>query len=245
MTSAGSSRNAPQHSSLDLRLGGLTPLSTTDYPGALSAVLFCQGCPWRCGYCHNSHLIAPDAPAEWGWEEALDFLRRRRGLLDAVVFSGGEATLQDGLKGAMSEVKAMGFKVGLHTAGSYPKKLAALLPLIDWVGLDIKAPFARYDAVSGVPGSGAKAKASLRLIVKSGVDHECRTTVHPGLIAERELVALSKTLFALGARRHVLQAFRAAGCRDEGLNASSDAVALSRLLAAAAAASPRVELRGV
>jgi pyruvate formate lyase activating enzyme len=208
-------------------------------------VLFCQGCPWRCGYCHNSHLIAPDAPAEWGWEETLDFLRRRRGLLDAVVFSGGEATLQDGLKSAMREVKAMGFKIGLHTAGSYPKKLAAVLPLIDWVGLDIKAPFERYDAVSGVPGSGAKAKECLRLLVESGVDHECRTTVHPGQIAERELLALSKTLFALGARRHVLQAFRAAGCRDESLNASADAVALSRLLAAAAAASARVELRGI
>jgi pyruvate formate lyase activating enzyme len=208
-------------------------------------VLFCQGCPWRCGYCHNSHLIAPDAPADWEWEEALDFLRRRRGLLDAVVFSGGEATLQVGLKAAMREVKAMGFKIGLHTAGSYPKRLAALLPLIDWVGLDIKAPFARYDAVSGVPGSGAKAKESLRLLVESGVEHECRTTVHPGLISEPELIALSESLFAFGARRHVLQAFRAAGCRDEGLNATADAVALTRLLAAASAASPRVELRGV
>ena len=245
MTIAGSSRNAPPRSALGLRLGGLTPLSTTDYPGALSAVLFCQGCPWRCGYCHNSHLIAPDAPSEWTWVETLAFLRRRRGLLDAVVFSGGEATLQAGLKAAMSEVKAMGFKIGLHTAGSYPKRLAALLPLIDWVGLDVKAPFERYDAVSGVPGSGAKAKASLRLIVESGVDHECRTTVHPGLITERQLVALSKALFSMGARRHVLQAFRAAGCRDESLNASADAVSLSRLLAAAAAASPRVELRGV
>lgn len=208
-------------------------------------MLFCQGCPWRCGYCHNSHLISPDAPAKWEWEETLAFLRRRRGLLDAVVFSGGEATLQDGLKGAMREVKAMGFKIGLHTAGSYPKRLGALLPLIDWVGLDIKAPFARYDAVSGVPGSGAKAKESLRLLVESGVEHECRTTVHPGLISERELLTLSKNLFALGARRHVLQAFRAAGCRDEGLNETADAVALYRLLAAAAAASPRVELRGV
>ncbi len=187
----------------------------------------------------------PGAAPQWTWEEALDFLRRRRGLLDAVVFSGGEPTLQDGLADAMREVKRMGFLIGLHTAGPYPQKLEVLLPLIDWVGLDIKAPFERYDAVNGVPGSGAKAEASLSLIVASGVDHECRTTVHPALFAESALIALSETLFAMGARKHVLQAFRAAGCRDESLIASADAVALSGLLARAAAASPRVELRGV
>ncbi|MDD5304810.1 MAG: anaerobic ribonucleoside-triphosphate reductase activating protein, partial [Elusimicrobia bacterium] len=115
----------------------MTPLSTTDYPGVLSAVLFLQGCPWRCSYCHNPHLIPADSPPEREWESALAFLRGRVGLLDAVVFSGGEPTLQDGLEDAMREVKAMGFKIGLHTGGAYPERLVALLPLIDWVGLDI------------------------------------------------------------------------------------------------------------
>lgn len=161
------------------------------------------------------------------------------------MFSGGEPTLQDGLADAMREVKALGFKIGLHTGGAYPDRLAAVLPLVDWVGLDIKGPFERYDAVNGVPGSGAKARESLHLIVETGVDHECRTTVHPALISEGELVALSAALFALGARRHVLQAFRPEGCRDGSLVAAHDPVALSRLLERAAAASPRVELRGV
>ena len=152
--------------------------------------------------------------------------------------------MQDGLADAMREVKAMGFKIGLHTGGGYPEKLGAVLPLVDWVGLDIKAPFERYDAVNGVPGSGAKARESLHLIVETGVDHECRTTVHPALISEGELIELSKTLFALGARKHVLQAFRPDGCRDAALLASYDPLALSRLLSAAAAASPRIELRG-
>ncbi|MBI2788539.1 MAG: anaerobic ribonucleoside-triphosphate reductase activating protein [Elusimicrobia bacterium] len=228
-----------------VRLGGLTPLSTTDHPGALAAVLFLQGCSWRCSYCHNAHLIPADAPPQREWRSALSFLHSRVGLLDAVVFSGGEPTLQDGLAGAMREVKAMGFKIGLHTGGAYPEKLGAVLPLVDWVGLDIKGPFERYDAVNGVPGSGAKARESLHLIVETGVDHECRTTVHPALISEGELVALSRTLFALGARKHVLQAFRPDGCRDAALLASHDPVALSRLLAAASAASPRVELRGI
>ncbi|PIR18240.1 MAG: anaerobic ribonucleoside-triphosphate reductase activating protein [Elusimicrobia bacterium CG11_big_fil_rev_8_21_14_0_20_64_6] len=228
-----------------LRLGGLTPLSTTDYPGVLSAVLFCQGCPWRCSYCHNSHLIAPGAEPEREWAGVRAFLLGRKGLLDAVVFSGGEPTLQEDLLRAMREVKDMGFLIGLHTGGAYPERLAPVLPLVDWVGLDIKAHFARYEAVNGVPGSGAKAEASLRLVVESGVDHECRTTVHPALLSEDELLAMSATLFDLGARRHVLQAFRPDGCRDEALIAAHDPVALTRLLDRAAAASPRVEIRGI
>ena len=233
----------PDSKTEGLRLGGLTPLSTTDYPGRLAAVLFCQGCPWSCVYCHNPHLIPPNASPRRDWTSTLDFLRRRAGLLDAVVFSGGEPTLQSGLAGAMRAVRRMGFQVGLHTAGPYPERLAEALPLVDWVGFDVKAPFERYERINGAPGSGAKARESLRLLVESGVDHECRTTVHPALFTAPELAALSESLFASGARRHVLQAFRAAGCRDEALNAADEA-AVARLLEQAAALSPRVERRG-
>lgn len=175
----------------------------------------------------------------------MDFLSRRVGLLDAVVFSGGEPTLQAGLAGAMAEVKRLGFVIGLHTAGPSPERLAEVLPLADWVGLDVKAPFERYAEINGAPGSGAKARASLRLLVDSGVDHECRTTVHPSLFAAPELAALSDELFALGARRHVLQAFRADGCRDEALNAAADEPAVALLIARARALAPRLTSRGL
>lgn len=250
MTSAASSRNAgpassaPPPDSGGVKLGGLTPLSLTDFPGALSAVLFCQGCPWACVYCHNPHLMAADAPAGTDWDSVRGFLRRRAGLLDAVVFSGGEPTLQSGLAGAMREVRAMGFRIGLHTAGPYPERLAEVLPLVDWAGFDVKARFEDYDRISGVPGSGDKARESLRLLVESGVDHECRTTVHPSLFTAPELAELSESLVAAGARRHVLQGFRAAGCRDGELNSAADAAAVSRLLEEAAALSPRAERRG-
>jgi pyruvate formate lyase activating enzyme len=215
----------------------------TDFPGRLAAVLFCQGCPWSCVYCHNPHLIAADAAPERDWSSALAFLHRRVGLLDAVVFSGGEPTLQAGLADAMREVRAMGYQVGLHTAGPYPERLAEVLPLVDWVGFDVKAPFASYDRVNGVPGSGMKARESLRLLIESGVDHECRTTAHPSLFTAPQLAALSESLFSLGARRHVLQAFRAAGCRDEEFNAAAEAD-VAVLLERAAALSPRAERRG-
>ena len=200
-----------------LRVGGLTPLSTTDWPGMLAAVVFCQGCPWRCGYCHNPDLIPPRGKHEIPWEDVIAFLRRRQGLLDGVVFSGGEPTLQRGLAEAMREVRALGFKIGLHSGGAYPDKLAAVLPLVDWVGLDIKAPFDAYARITGAAGSGAPALASLEYILASGVDHEIRTTVHPAQLADAEVEEIAQELYARRVKRYVIQQFRNQGCRDEGL----------------------------
>ena len=97
---------APAHT---LRIGGITPLTTIDFPGRLAAVLYCQGCPWRCSYCHNPELLDATTPAEMDWPQALAFLRKRQGLLDGVVFSGGEPTLQAGLPQALEQVRALGF----------------------------------------------------------------------------------------------------------------------------------------
>jgi pyruvate formate lyase activating enzyme len=83
-----------------LRIGGVAPFSATDFPGRLAAVVFCQGCPWDCRYCQNPHLI-PRAKTQVAWTDMLAFLKRRRRLLDGVVFSGGEPTLQTGLREAM------------------------------------------------------------------------------------------------------------------------------------------------
>lgn len=195
----------------ELRLGGLTPLTTIDFPGRLAAVFYCQGCPWRCGYCHNPELLDATAPPALPWAQALQFLESRRGLLDGVVFSGGEPTLQAALPSALAEVRAMGFQTALHTGGMYPERLAAVLPLLDWVGLDIKGPKHRYDAITGVPGSGAKALASMRSLVASGVAHECRTTWHAGLFGPDELQALGQYLMDGGVRHWVVQECRSAG----------------------------------
>lgn len=161
-----------------LRVGGLTPLSASDYPDRLAAVVFCQGCAWRCGYCHNRHLM-PARGAEIPWPRVVAFLERRRGLLDAVVFSGGEPTLQRGLAGAMREAKALGYLIGLHTAGIVPRMLERVLPLVDWVSMDLKARWADHEGVTGVPGSAARARASAAAIRRSGVACEFHT-VAPG-----------------------------------------------------------------
>ncbi|OJZ09554.1 MAG: anaerobic ribonucleoside-triphosphate reductase activating protein [Thiobacillus sp. 63-78] len=204
-----------------LRVGGLTPLSTTDWPGMLAAVVFCQGCPWRCGYCHNPGLIPARGDSEIPWEAVLAFLRRRQGLLDGVVFSGGEPTLQGALPDAMREVRALGFRIGLHSGGMYPEKLAAVLPLVDWVGMDVKAPFADYPRITGAVGSGGRALEGLQHVLASGVAHEIRTTVHSALLGDAEVASLARDLAGRGVKHYVIQAFRSQGCRDDALRQSA------------------------
>jgi pyruvate formate lyase activating enzyme len=194
-----------------LRVGGVVPFSATDHPGALAAVVFCQGCPWRCGYCQNPHLIPARGAHTQAWPDVRAWLEGRRGLLDAVVFSGGEPTAQPALAGAIGEVRELGFAVGLHTAGAYPRRLAGLLPFVDWVGLDIKAPFSEYEIVTGVSGSGRAALESLEHIQRAGVACELRTTVHPALCPPAALERMARELARRGVRRWVLQPTRAAG----------------------------------
>lgn len=202
----------------ELKVGGCTRFTSTDYPGQLAAVVFVQGCPWRCGYCHNPHLQPRDAVTEIRWGDVLGFLETRVGLLDAVVFSGGEPTLDPALPDAMRSVKQLGFKVGLHTAGIYPGRLEEVLPLVDWVGLDIKTSFDAYDAVTRVTGSAEAARASALAVLRSGVPYEFRTTFHPDLITEKEIAELAEVLAGMGCITYALQDFRAVGCAARELN---------------------------
>lgn len=188
-----------------LAVGGLVPFTTIDFPGRLAAVVFCQGCPWRCTYCHNPHLLPP-GPGARTWPEVLDWLESRRGLLDGVVFSGGEPLLQRGLPAALADVRALGFATALHTAGIYPDRLAAVLPLVDWVGFDVKAPFTEYTPVVGCDGGGA-ARTALELLLAFGVPHEIRCTVPPEL-DDAALDRLRVELAALGAAPPMLQTCR-------------------------------------
>ncbi|MBU0501202.1 MAG: anaerobic ribonucleoside-triphosphate reductase activating protein [Gammaproteobacteria bacterium] len=188
-----------------LRVGGLQPFTTLDYPGELAAVVFCQGCPWGCRYCQNGHLLPSRGEGLIPWDDIIGFLRQRKGLLDALVLSGGEPTLQPALPLAIQQIKALGFKVGLHTAGCFPERLARVLPLLDWVGLDIKALPQDYPPLTGVPGSGEKAWRSLGLLLASGIAHEVRVTVHETLLPPDRLADLIRRLSQAGVRRLALQ----------------------------------------
>lgn len=199
-----------------LAVGGLQPFTTIDFPGALAAVVFVQGCPWRCVYCHNPQLQPRGrhaAPAGPRWAELRPWLRRRARVLDALVFSGGEPTLDPALPAAMREARALGYRIGLHTAGLSPRRLRAVLPWVDWVGLDVKAPLdddALHDRISSVRGTAAAVRDSLNALRASGVAYECRTTVHSSLLENDALERLTADLAQRGVARHVLQPCRPA-----------------------------------
>jgi pyruvate formate lyase activating enzyme len=191
-----------------LNIGGLIPFTTIDFPNHLAAVVFLQGCSWRCSYCHNPHLLEVRKDGN-DWEVLRSFLESRRGFLDGVVLSGGEPLLQSGLADAIASIKEMGFKVALHTAGANPRKLEQYLPMLDWIGLDIKTSFENYSQITKIAGSGDKAKESLALVVESGVDYEVRTTVDPIFFTRNTVLELAKILVAEGVTHYALQECRA------------------------------------
>jgi pyruvate formate lyase activating enzyme len=192
-------------------VAGMAKLTTIDYPHHLSAVFFLQGCPWRCAYCHNRDLqsLKSDKPGV-SWRNAIEFLASRQGLLDAVVFSGGEPTIHPGLATAMREVRALGFKIGLHTNGMFPDRMKALLSegLIDWAGVDVKATRWLYAPVTGVTASAGAVYQTLRLLSQSDIPFEARTTVYRPLLGDNEIVELARELSEVGVGRLRLQSWR-------------------------------------
>ncbi len=212
----GPARPREQRANSDsLAIAGLVPLSTCDWPGKLVATLFAQGCPWSCTYCHNPDLIPTRADGTIPFQRVRDLLAKRRGLLDGVVFSGGEPTRQRALRAAMLEVRDAGFGVGLHTGGAYPGRLADVVDLVDWVGLDIKAPRADYAKITGVGPSGSKAFESLDIVLAAGVDVQVRTTVDPTVLTDADVARIRVELAERGVTDLVLQTVRAEGTRPE------------------------------
>ena len=188
-----------------LAIGGLLKFSTLDYPGKLSAVVFCQGCPHRCVYCHNPDFIDPNGQPNETFSDLIDFLETRKGLLEAVVFSGGDPLIQPSLCEAMQIVKDMGFLIGIHTSGPLPKRFAEVLKIADWVGFDIKTLFDKYEKITQIPNSGNIAKQSFEMLINSGVSYEVRTTVDSRNISFDDLIDIAKMLKSYEVKRWVLQ----------------------------------------
>ena len=175
---APSAASKTEPSADSLAIAGLVPLSTVDWPGKLAAAVFLQGCPLACPYCQNEAILDPKVPGAVPWSQVEALLARRAGLLDGVVLTGGEALRQAGVVDAARRVREMGFGVGLHTAGAYPRALAKTLPHTDWVGIDVKAMPDDYAAATGF-GAGAKAWQSLDAVLEASAERAC-----PALAAE-------------------------------------------------------------
>jgi pyruvate formate lyase activating enzyme len=199
-------------------IGGLQKISLIDYPGKIAAVIFTQGCNFRCPFCHNASLVDPK---QFGIaipeEEILAHLLARKKQIDGVVISGGEPTLQTDLKRFLCEVREMGFCVKLDTNGSKPNVLIDLVDskLVDFIAMDIKHDFCKYEHACGMRVALADIIRSLDFTKNCGVDYEFRTTVVPGIHAENDVVNIAKCID--GAKKFVVQEFSPTSAMDEKL----------------------------
>lgn len=189
-------------------IGGVETFSTVDFPNNMSFVVFMQGCAWKCPYCHNKELQQCLQSTSIDWDEVKTFLYKRKNLLDAVVFSGGEPLLQDNLEYAINEVKAFGYKVAIHTGGVKPKLLAKIIDNIDWVGFDFKAPEYKYKQATGGLDSYKQVAESLGVILNSDVDYEVRMTLDPRFLEIEDVRKAADYLINKGVKEFHLQKYR-------------------------------------
>jgi len=179
-----------------MKIGGLQKISLIDYFGKTCAVIFTQGCNFRCPYCHNPELVYPEHFTESiPFERVYEFLKTRTGLLDGVVFSGGEPTLQEDLIDRIQDVRSLGYAIKLDTNGSNPDTLSEVLPYLDYVAMDIKAPMGdKYARVCGLPVDDYDIRVSMFLIKASKIKHEFRTTFDKDLLENADIIKIKNLI---------------------------------------------------
>ena len=232
-----------------MRIAGLQKLTLLDFPGHVSCTIFTGGCNMRCPFCHNAALVLPEQLADEPdrEEEVLALLKKRRGILEGVVVSGGDPLLQADVRSFIEYVKDLGYLVKLDTNGTFPKKLKELVGagLVDYVAMDIKNAPALYRMTAGVPTLDLAAVEESKDYLLSGVvDYEFRTTVVKGLHTEQSLRGAAEWI--RGAAEYYLQQFKDSGdiIAVEGLGAFS-AEEMQSLAGRIRPIVPTVKLRGV
>jgi len=202
--------NRRQRLSISMIFGGIQKTSMIDYPGKVSCVLFTIGCNFTCPYCHNPELALNRMEQLSSLEEneVLDFLKRRQGLLEGVVITGGEPTLHSGLGGFCEKVKRMGYPIKLDTNGSRPDDLRHLLEksLIDYIAMDVKTDPSRYAPDICPADLTRNLTASIDSILSSGLPHEFRTTCLYPFVDTGIIGRIANSI--KGADLYVLQPFK-------------------------------------
>ena len=202
-------------------IGGVQKTSLVDFPQKVAAVVFTQGCNFRCGYCHNPSLIVPSPHCGEGVEvrgkNFLSFLKTRIGKLDGVVISGGEPTLQSGLYDFIKEIKQMGFAVKLDTNGTNPDEIEKLLNdnLLDYIAMDIKAPIEKYENIVCRNIKQENILRSIYLIINCKINYEFRTTVIKSQLSPNDFEKIGQMIN--GAKRYYMQKFVPSEILDHNL----------------------------
>ncbi len=202
-----------------MHIGGFQKTSLSDFPGRISAIIFTQGCNFRCPYCHNPELADPARFINPLDEETiLGFLRTRRGKLQGIVVTGGEPTVHADLPDFLERLKSLGFRVKLDTNGSNPALLEKVIEakLIDYCAMDIKAPLHKYSELTRSSIDPERIGTSVCLLKSSSIPHELRTTVVDPLLSVKDVIEIGT--MAKGSR-FILQRFRRTKILDPDLSA--------------------------
>lgn len=193
-----------------MRIVGLQKLTLLDYPGKVACTVFLGGCNFRCPFCHNGELLDADIEPIMEPEELIEFLSKRKGILDGVCITGGEPTLQPDLPQLLVQIKAMGFSIKLDTNGYRPDVLRDLTKqgLIDYVAMDVKNSPACYGRSVGIPQLKLdKIEESIRFLLSDTVEYEFRTTVVQELHSEDSIREMGQWLSGLDATKKVTKLF--------------------------------------
>jgi len=195
-----------------IEIGGLQKTTLIDFPGRVAATVFLLGCNFRCPFCYSAELVLPEkikSQPRISEKDFFDFLEKRKGLLEGVVICGGEPTIHTDLPDFIKKIKELGYSVKLDTNGSNPRMLKRLIDdrLIDYVAMDIKAPFGKYDQATGVKVKLDDIKESIEMIKSSCLDYEFRMTVVPTLHEKEDVIQAAKEISP--AKKFFLQNFRA------------------------------------
>lgn len=188
-------------------IGGLQKNSLIDYPGMVSCVLFLSGCNFRCPYCQNPDLVLGNQLSPMNIGDIYAFLQRRTSLLDGVVISGGEPTLQSDLLSLCDIIKGMGYSIKLDTNGSRPKVIKMLLDkgVLDYIAMDIKTDPHDYTPFFQKNSHPEDILHSIHIVKESEIPHEFRTTcVKP--FVDRQIIKNISHLIG-GANLYALQRF--------------------------------------
>ncbi|MGI6444059.1 MAG: anaerobic ribonucleoside-triphosphate reductase activating protein [Candidatus Dojkabacteria bacterium] len=205
------------------KIGGLEKVSLLDYPGKVSSILFTYGCNLKCSFCHNPELVIYPlgSDIEIKEEELFHYLKGRKGLIDAVVITGGEPLIWKDIGLLIERIREMGFLIKLDTNGFFPKELKQLLKkgLLDYIAMDVKWSKDDYTKFSGDKKAVEKVEESIEIIMNSGIDYEFRTTFVKGIhwVEDGEKIAS----MIKGATKYYIQNFRSGKTIDETLDSSN------------------------
>ena len=186
---------------------GFQKLTLLDYPGKVACILFTNGCNFRCPFCHNASLVRAQDGADISDDEVLEFLKKRQGILEGVCISGGEPLIHNELKDFIREVKKLGYPVKLDTNGSFPKKLRELIGegLVDYVAMDIKNSFEKYNETTGISADIDSIKESIEILINGNIDYEFRTTLVSGFHTTQDMQRIGEMI--KGTKKYYLQNF--------------------------------------